>query len=440
MGQNSAGLVDAAGRAFESAATIEAYGARGDGISDDTNAFHRAMATLAAGAVLKLTPGRSYRLTRSLIFLKPLIVLGGAKEQTRLLFDDGAYATLGGQRAALIFPHSSSIMTDQVGAQRSALSGMSIIWIGKASAPLHGALISAPVYIDQVDANAFSGEGFRIEAETPALKGNANGSSFLNCSAQANGGHGFALYGNNANACLFLGARAFDNKGAGFYDASLLGNTYVAAEVDNNKGGGYTSHPDLPSNSVYLGCYAEPGQKYQLNNRNVVLAPLGHTDGDPTGLLRSLPTGELFTPTGHIFAESPTIATQRTNGRYLGMRAEGLEMMHPDGQKIRLTKLLSADYVDLLNGNAPVMRLPKSAIAGNINSARPCLPAGFTVGASGYSGILGSGSAPPREGDFQPGALWLNEAAKPGGYVGWVCVIGGNPGTWCRFGKIEAGV
>lgn len=418
-------------------AFIEDFGAIGDGATDDTLAFERALAKLKPGAVLHLTPTRNYRLTRSLVFTKPLVVRGGTKEHTRLLFDDGAYAALGNQRAALIFPHSTSHQSPTSNAQRASLAGLSIAWIGRSRAQLHGLLIAAPIYLEQLDVIAFPGEGFRIEAETQTLKGNANGCSIFNCFAKDNESHGFAFYGNNANACILLGSRSFDNNGYGFYDSSLLGNTYIGSEADNNKKGGYASSNDLPNNSIYIGCYAEPNQYYNLNDRNMIIGPLGHANGISSGLLRSLPTGELFTNTGHIFSTDPDLATARGHTRYLSLRPEGVEIMHADGQRVRLTKLLSSNYVDLLNGNAPVIRLPIGPIAGNSSSARPLMPNGFTIGSSGVSGILGSGLHAPIAGTYARGALWLHEAPSTGGSIGWVCVTTGSPGEWREFGKIE---
>lgn len=418
---------------------IEAFGALGDGSHDDTSAFEKAFDVVVAGTTILLAPGRSYRLTRSLRFTKPLILKGGTKEDTSLVFDRGSYATLGDQRAAILLPHLDDARTPRErGAQRSVLTGFSVHWKGGGSDALHGVLVNSPVYLAEIDVHGFPHDGFRIEAATKRLKGNANGSSFTDCSALGNGGHGFALYGDNANACVFIGARAFDNKGAGFYDASLLGNTYIAAEVDNNKGGGYTSDESLPNTSVFVGCYAEPGQLYRLNPRNIVIGPLGHTNGYCPAMVRSLPSGELFTSTGLVVARD--VATAGANGKddCFRISVRGFELMHGDGQSVRLSKLLSSDYVDLLNAGHPVMRLPARAIAGNVDVARPSFPAGFTLGASGRSGIIGSGTHPPRDGTHARGALWLNEEPDMGGFVGWACIRSGSPGVWRPFGQIHS--
>ena len=416
---------------------VEWFGAAGDGKTDDSAAFARALATLTPGGLLELSAGRSYRLTRSLVFQRPLVVSGGAKENTRLLFDDGAYAEMGGVRSAIIFPHEASALGGT--SRRSRLSGATVEWIGRRDAELNGILTAAPIYCDEVDVRSFPLNGFHIEANTSRIRGNANGSSFVNCSALSNGRNGFAFHGDDANACVLIGTRAFDNGGAGFLDASLLGNTYVAGEVDGNKHGGFTSEKELPNHSVYIGCYAEPNQLYDLNARNMVIAPLGAVDGNAPVTMRALPSGELFVSSEQVFAKNERAAANpsRRGDGYLRIGSVGFDLMQANGHRVRLAQMLSTNYVDLLNGDTPIMRLPVRAVTGNIAPMRPWLPQGAVIGASGRAGILGAGDAPPATGTFQHGALWLNDAPNAGGFVGWICIGSGTPGKWRAFGKIE---
>lgn len=416
---------------------IERFGAVGDGKTDDSAAFARALATIAPGGLLELSAGRSYRLTRSLVFQRPLVIAGGAKENTRLLFDDGAYAMLGGLRAALIFPHEASGMGGT--SRRTRLSGFTIEWTGRRDAGVNGILAAAPVYCHEVDVSAFPLDGFHIEASTPLIRGNANGCSFINCAALSNGRNGFAFQGDDANACILVGTRAFDNGGAGFLDASLLGNTYVAGEVDGNRRGGFISDKTLPNRSVYLGCYAEPNQQYDLNSRNMLIAPLGACNGNIPVTMRALPSGELFVSSAQVFAasEEAAAATAKQKGGSLRIGSSGVDLTQTDGHRVRLAQVLSTDYVDLLNGDIPVLRLPAHAVTGNIAPMRPWLPQGAAIGESGRSGIVGAGVAPPSTGTFQAGALWLNDAPNAGGFAGWICIASGTPGSWRAFGKIE---
>lgn len=104
------------------------------------------------------------------------------------------------------------------------------------------------------------------------------------------------------------------------------------------------------------------------------------------------------------------------------------------GLHVRLTGLNSANYTDLMNGSNFMMRLPKAAIAGNLNAATPWLPGGFVTGDNVRSGILGAGAAAPVAGNYDIGAIWLNESPSVDGnnmiLTGWICTAAGSPGTW----------
>jgi pectate lyase-like protein len=47
-------------------------------------------------------------------------------------------------------------------------------------------------------------------------------------------------------------------------------------------------------------------------------------------------------------------------------------------------------------------------------------------------------TAPPAAGTWQAGDKVWNSAPSPDGHVGWVCVLGGSPGTWKGFGRISS--
>jgi hypothetical protein len=51
---------------------------------------------------------------------------------------------------------------------------------------------------------------------------------------------------------------------------------------------------------------------------------------------------------------------------------------------------------------------------------------------------IGYASAAPTEGAWRAGDILYNIAPAAGGYVGWVCVAAGSPGTWRGFGAIAS--
>ncbi len=57
-----------------------------------------------------------------------------------------------------------------------------------------------------------------------------------------------------------------------------------------------------------------------------------------------------------------------------------------------------------------------------------------------YITIRGHTAAAPatNSGYYQVGDIVFNTTPTAGGFVGWVCVTAGNPGTWKTFGPISA--
>ena len=47
-----------------------------------------------------------------------------------------------------------------------------------------------------------------------------------------------------------------------------------------------------------------------------------------------------------------------------------------------------------------------------------------------------NGISAPTTGSYELGDLCWSTNPQPGGYIGWVCVLAGNPGTWVPFGNI----
>ncbi|MFA5187569.1 MAG: hypothetical protein WC551_13905 [Patescibacteria group bacterium] len=64
-------------------------------------------------------------------------------------------------------------------------------------------------------------------------------------------------------------------------------------------------------------------------------------------------------------------------------------------------------------------------------------PNGFWIGGGANGRQQNTGTAAPVTGEHAQGDIVWNQAPSPGGFVGWVCIQGGTPGTWKGFGKIE---
>lgn len=49
-----------------------------------------------------------------------------------------------------------------------------------------------------------------------------------------------------------------------------------------------------------------------------------------------------------------------------------------------------------------------------------------------------TGNNPPEDGNYKTGDIVWNTSPKSGGFVGWVCIKSGKPGTWKPFGQIAS--
>jgi hypothetical protein len=309
-------------------------------------------------------------------------------------------------------------------------------------------LVCTPVYVNEVDAINFSANGFAINASVaPSVDiiGNANGATFTNCAAKFNTLSGFYTYGNNANACVFLGCRTFENTEWGFYEDGFLGNSYISCETDGNLIGGYGGYVSVgaaQNRSCYIGCYSETNQPTEWDV-GVYTTRLG-TQNSPgaeealAGIsISAIPNGEFYFNQALNFAATDQIAEDQSGGVYSRLSKDGLEMyLNVGGEKIEFSGALSTNYTDILSGGDPVIRFPNTPVTGNITTDRPFIPNGISF--STDSAIIGAGTAPPVSGTYSVGAILLDETPSAGGFIGWVCVTGGTPGTWKTFGAISS--
>jgi hypothetical protein len=433
------------------------FGAVGDGVANDTAAFLAAIAALRSGGTLWLGDGYNFLLSQSLVFQKPINIEGGSKENTNLLFSSsGTYVTTGaGDKVGLWFLHSTTVVSGYSGdARRSALSGFTVKPATTSPATMIGIVVSTPVYFYEVDVYSFSRDGFAIFAsiagDADALAGvpigNSNGAAFYNCIGQANTRYGFHFLGDNSNACNLSGCRAPLNGSWGFYDNSLLGNTYLACETDSNTTGGFFATNAKPNRSTYIGCYSETATFFSLGARCVNINPQGlykpNTAAGGFGL-SGLPANVGYSTQPLHFAATDDIANSSGDspnaGVFMSVSATGLDIKGDGaGLHVKLTGQNSSNYVDLMNGSNFMLRMAKGAIVGNLNASTPWMPGGFVIGGNVRSGIVGAGTVAPTSGSYDIGAIWLNESPAAGGKVGWVCTTAGTPGTWKPFGAIDA--
>jgi Pectate lyase superfamily protein len=298
---------------------VRDFGARGDGTTDDFDAFQRAIEAISAlsglpagdplapSAILYVPTGQ-YRMRSSLRLHQAVTIQGTGPRGSRLVFDPGLEGS--GSRSAatagVIFdmrlrdPDDHSLGYAAL-AQASVIRDLSVEaierfhppvrsstgeWVFRGppgweemddDEPFHDGTFSGIVLYTRAQVENCSILGFRhdgIHINTSAGFGrNANGWRVQNCFTQSNGRHGMYVSGGDANAGLALSVHALSNVRWGIYDRSFLGNTYVGCLTETNGhihprdegdpfdsfGGGYrTTNPN--ARHVMLGCYAESDQ------------------------------------------------------------------------------------------------------------------------------------------------------------------------------------
>ena len=111
-----------------------------------------------------------------------------------------------------------------------------------------------------------------------------------------------------------------------------------------------------------------------------------------------------------------------------------LAIVTDDTKRISISATGKIDFGSKTRGDAKVSVFGQLGVG--VNSVKP----GTSLSTSGPIEIEGktmsSGDSAPKEGNFRKGDIVWNNDPQPTGYIGWVCVRDGTPGTWKPFGSI----
>lgn len=387
---------------------------------------------------------------------------------------------------------------NQNGGDSSIIEGVYLLGGGGSDTTKHGVDMQARMKLRDVTVVGFAGNGINIVADVGARK-NANCWSIDSVTALFNGLHGIYAQGGDANAGYAIGVDASNNNGWGIWDSSFLGNTYVGCHTDGNgrksmvhyggnryyclnaslagsttpgtngavwaslgAGGVHVPYyPDWVSGATYLvgGAYASTG----VNARNMFIGCYSESGSQPPSniVAPSMVLGGLHasgftaaaTSTRIIDSTFTLLKSQSTTSGgnvSIGTGSGGdtgavMALGDPSSSGVYPYRLKystgrwelnwgnAADWLYLYNRDTT----PANGFARDLSSGFGGI--GFPGGYYGPSmKYRGGAAAAPTTGTYLQGDIVYNTSPTASGFVGWVCVAGGTPGTWKTFGAISA--
>lgn len=461
---DATGASGAWARKFDGPLVPEWFGALGDGVTDDSDAFVGILNALPGEPGFAIALGaKAYRIASTPLYLtRRISIRGVSRSATTLDFSDCTNVVNYPYNAHIISVHSNNIAGSSawgdpielppgwVGTygEMSELSNLfvdcnSIVTDGN-GVFVNVAIASENLFVTRANLHNFvvcgnaSNISTRGGAAGPSgvdIGGNSNNGTYINVTATNSlNGDGIHVQGGDGNGNVFVHPNAINNKGWGVNDDSLLGNTHIQGHTRGNAYGSYRSRPGSPNRSVFLGCYSEEGQgadnpsgPFELSNRSSFLGAAG--DIPRNGTFPAMTNENLgFSFRSPIFV-SDDISTSAVPWTNIGKGVVQIRTL--DGELFEI-KRLNASYLHIEHGGESVIRFP-NADSGVYKKSRPWFPSGITIGA-GHT--QRTGSAPPVSGQHYEGELLWNTVPTPGSFTGWVCVASGSPGTWEGFGYL----
>lgn len=253
------------------ALNVKAFGAVGDGTTDDHPAFQAAIDSLASKGGAIAVPAGVYRISKQLVARAPIQLRGAmvAQDATAMTFPDADLgstlyfdAGVGGlllyyvtdqdaTGSPVIFPCCAGSLIENI---RLHSAGE---WT--AAPGIYGIESRARCILRNVEVRGFGDHGIYLRGSTAGsgeVYGNINNSMLDNVRSFNNGGNGFYLSGSDANVINLIGCVAQGNSGCGFRDNGLIGNQYWGCLTEGNVGGGFMTDNPAAAHS-FIGCETE---------------------------------------------------------------------------------------------------------------------------------------------------------------------------------------
>lgn len=193
----------------------------------------------------------------------------------------------------------------------------------------HGLDARTLVNIEQVYVDGFAGNCLNLDSSFgptafPGTQPNQNvsrisRSSFYNCY-----GNGIYTKSTNSNQMLIEATDATNNRGAGYFEGSFLGNHYLAIHASFDLQGGFVEAQNGVNLSSCIGCYTEGGMPSSWLNQHSFVLSGDHGAGitGPGGFLQHL--------NGWTLLDSLRISTGRTDSKLIGVGVGDIQLNQPN--------------------------------------------------------------------------------------------------------------
>lgn len=335
---------------------VRAYGAVGDGATDDIAAIQSALDAIAAltaagtssGTIL-FFPYGTYRISSSIRLNRGVILQGvspgGWYGGSKILADDGVTAIIGDR---------FNTSTDGGRGDWSIVRNLIISAAAKTIANADGILMNARLGVYDCYITGFSRHGINITGNSPNT--NANGWSVQRVRIDTCDGDGLHTSGTDANAGSAVLVDVASVGGWGFNEDSKLGNSYVACSTATCTTGSFTASATFATNqSSFFQCYVEGGQPAAvIKAPSVVVGGLLSTSTDFPGGTTTAGLYGSSTGGGRIMAHSLEIETD--SGQYTTLSnpgaAAGFDFTPTSGKRLQVTTDATGYHVTDITGSS----------------------------------------------------------------------------------------
>jgi hypothetical protein len=421
-------------------ANVKDFGAKGDGVTDDSAAFIAAIASVAnpttnaGGKVIIPKSLNAYYLAQDIKITRLTILEGEGgpnNSGSALLFADG--------KGLKIYHANDS--PDGYDGSWSIIQNLKISCAGSTVNNPGIAISGHGVVVRDSSIDGFGGQGIYIGNSANGGNGNANDWQLINLRVIQNVGDGVLIDGADSNAGCAYSVNAASNGGWGIYDSSFLGNTFVACSGADNTLGQYKTD-NWNARSVFIGCYSESGQPASdiifpslilggLHGAGLTAASLGYLSAESAEGLEANSikgtsiNGKLtrFLLAGNSTSAIDTIIVNDTNTVFR------LNWKWPGSIYWNWNNLDASDFLEFLDVAAVTYANGYNRDLTNTSEFRAtCVnfPAGYF---ENYLFARVSRSSLPTTDTWKVGDIIYNTAPTAGGYMGWTCTASGTMGT-----------